>query len=158
MDETPLHVAEECSSYECLKEAFCRASTLEAKEKWPTCFWCAGTEPRDKEVYDSNMSLSDFSCKESDLLRRTEADVEVEWRRPDHHGRYRMVAGDGACPNQSKKVIAIALPAISSFEPTAHAKAPTAPSSDACSGWHGGHQYQMNTPLTMWQCRPDIAN
>ena len=78
-----------------------------------------------------------FNYEEPDPPRRTEADVEVEWRRPDHHGRYRMVAGDGACPNQCKTVIAIAVPEISSFDLTAHAKAPTAPSSDACSGWHG---------------------
>ena len=51
------------------------------------------------------MNLLDFKQDEPDPPRRTEADVEAEWHRPDHHGKYRMVvAGDGACPNQGTKL------------------------------------------------------
>ena len=102
VDETALHVAKECPSKKHVREAVYRASIPEAREKLPTCFWCAGIAPRDNEVHESNISPRDFNYDEPDPPRRTEADVAAEWHRPDHHGRYRMVvAGDGACSKQS---------------------------------------------------------
>ena len=78
---------------------------MELRETWPTCFWCAGIAPRDKEAYERNAALTDFSYNEPDPLVRTAPDVAAEWHRHDHHGRFRMVvAEDGAYPNQGTKL------------------------------------------------------
>ena len=72
-----------------------RASTEELRKTWPACFWCAGIAPRDKEVHAINAQLTDFNYEELDPPMRTAEDAAVEFHRPDHHGKLRMVvAGD----------------------------------------------------------------
>ena len=52
-----------------------------------------------------NAQLSDFNYDEPDPPARTPMDVAVEFHRPDHHGKLRMVvAGDGACSNHGSKI------------------------------------------------------
>ena len=123
-------------------------------------FLCAGIAPRDKEVNSKNIELPDFNYDEPDPPIRTPKDVSAEFRRPDHHGKLRMVvAGDGACPNQGTKVArldkvhitAVATPAISPSEHKAHAKAQTAQNSVVCSEEYGGCQETRNTSQTTWQ-------
>ena len=105
IDETPFHISRDCPQNEHLRQELYRASTEELRKTWPACFWCAGIAPRDKEVHAINAQLTDFNYEELDPPMRTAEDAAVEFHRPDHHGKLRMVvAGDGACSNQGTKI------------------------------------------------------
>ena len=71
IDETPLHVTRDCQKYAHFKQELYRASTDELRQTWPTCFWCAGIAPRDKEVHSMNAQFSDFNYDEPDPPTRT---------------------------------------------------------------------------------------
>ena len=105
IDETLHHVARGCPRYAHLRQELYKASTEELRNTWPTCFWCAGIAPSDKDVHSINAQLADFNYDEADPPIRTPKDAAVEFHRPDHHGKLRMVvAGDGTCANQGTKI------------------------------------------------------